>query len=42
MTHGPLPFLNLVATHGSGYATVHVLAGVTVQFAVGAHNFVST
>jgi hypothetical protein len=42
MTQGPLPFLQLVKTFGSGYTTLHALAGVSVQFTAGAYKFVST
>jgi hypothetical protein len=42
MMQGPLPFLELVKTYGSGYTTVHALTDVTVQFAAGAYKFVST
>jgi hypothetical protein len=42
MTQGPLPFLELAKTYGSGDTTVPTLAGVTVQFPAGADKFVST
>ncbi|MDQ1539058.1 MAG: hypothetical protein QOE58_3451 [Actinomycetota bacterium] len=41
MTQGPLPFLELVKTYGSGYTTVQALTDVAVQFAAEAHKFVS-
>jgi hypothetical protein len=42
MKQGPLPFLELVKTRGSGHTTVYALADVTVQFAAGASKLVST
>jgi hypothetical protein len=42
MMQGPLPFIELVETCGSGDTTVRPLAGTTEQFAAGAHKFVCT
>jgi hypothetical protein len=42
MMQGPLPFLELVKTYGSGDTTVRPLAGMTVPLAAGAYKFVCT
>jgi hypothetical protein len=42
MMRGPLPCIELVKTYPTGDTTVRPLAGMTVQFAAGAHKFVCT